>query len=271
MAKGTQRKPKLEHVEFIFRIGRPATYYNFALQRDRYDPDPYSEQLHLSFGVWCLYPDRLKGQDGEANLFGSAGLNPGTPERLKPYEPPKAVGSVVIRKRRLEVGGQLPPDVIWRLGDAMASGTITLLSAGGRWLKPSHAREIAARVGRASAAGLEHIWFDERKDDKTGQVVLEPVTYYGLQARLDSAADRAKVSKGRRIHGTRHHAATPILRSSKNLKLSQRLLGHANIQSTMRYAHASEDDLRAALGEEPAQGSDSLTRNSPEPKAGNGK
>lgn len=164
--------------------------------------------------------------------------------------------------QRLNIRSRLMPNGERRQGRKRDNGVHVLP------LRQEHAREIAARVGRASAAGLDHIWFDERKDDKTGQVVLEPVTYYGLQARLDSAADRAKVSKGRRIHGTRHHAATTILRSSKNLKLSQRLLGHANIQSTMRYAHASEDDLRAALGGESAQGSDRLPRNSPEPKTG---
>ncbi len=42
-------------------------------------------------------------------------------------------------------------------------------------------------------------------------------------------------------------AATTMLRTSGNLKLTQRMLGHASIQSTMRYAHATEDDLRAAL------------------------
>lgn len=139
MTKGTRRKPRMEHVEFVFRIGRPAAYYNFSLQHDRYDPDPYSERLHLRFGVWCLYPERLKGQDGEATFFSDARLSLGSQERLKPHEPPKAVGSVVIRKQRLEVGGHLPPDAIWRLCDAMAKETITSMSAGGTWLKRSHA------------------------------------------------------------------------------------------------------------------------------------
>jgi integrase len=77
-------------------------------------------------------------------------------------------------------------------------------------LREEHARELAARIGRARAAGLEHPWFVD------------------------------------------------------NLKLSQRLLGHANIQSTMRYAHALEGDLRAALEDE----TDASSRNSPEAKSG---
>jgi hypothetical protein len=48
-----------------------------------------------------------------------------------------------------------------------------------------------------------------------------------------------------------------VLRNTGNLALAKKLLGHANL----RYAHATEDDLRAALGAR----SDSSPRNSPEP------
>jgi integrase len=69
-----------------------------------------------------------------------------------------------------------------------------------------------------------------------------------MAARLRSAARRAGLGAlPRLIHGARHHAGTDFLRSSKNLKLTQRLLGHKDIQSTMRYAHALDDDLIAAL------------------------
>jgi integrase len=112
-------------------------------------------------------------------------------------------------------------------------------------LREDDARQIAARVGRAIAADLPVIWFEENPKG-----ALVPVTYHGLHARLLSAARRAKVSSERVIHGARHHAGTTMLRRSKNLKLTQALLGHASIQSTMRYAHALEDDLRAALADE---------------------
>lgn len=162
---------------------------------------------------------------------------------------------------RLNVRSRMMPDGERRTGRKRDTGAHVLP------LLADHARELAARLGRARAAGLEHVWFVEVTDERTGKVALEPLTYYGLQARLNSAAERAGVSKGRRIHGARHHAGTAILRRSKNLKMSQRLLGHANIQSTMRYAHALEDDLRAAL-EGP---DDSLSRNSPGAKAANDK
>lgn len=81
---------------------------------------------------------------------------------------------------------------------------------------------------------------------KPGQPVIG-FEYEKFAGMLRRAAKRAGLSGGRYIHGARHHAATTILRATGNLKLTQRLLGHASIHSTARYAHAVEDDLRAAL------------------------
>jgi integrase len=49
-----------------------------------------------------------------------------------------------------------------------------------------------------------------------------------------------------RFHDTRHTAATRILRTG-NLKIAQRLLGHEDIATTAKYAHAMIDDVRAAM------------------------
>lgn len=114
---------------------------------------------------------------------------------------------------------------------------------------------IAALAKQASAAGLDTIWFDEVKRSARGrrsnQTKLRALTYYGLQARLRGAAKRAGIDLPRVIHGARHHAGTTMLSKSGNLRLTQQLLGHADIKSTMRYAHALETDLRAALEASP--------------------
>ena len=64
-----------------------------------------------------------------------------------------------------------------------------------------------------------------------------------------------------RFHDTRHMAATRTLRASNNLKVVQELLGHADITTTARYAHATNDDVRQAM--ERAE-----SRNSPEVASG---
>lgn len=118
-------------------------------------------------------------------------------------------------------------------------------------LRGDHGRDLASRVGRAQAAGLKTVWFEERVVPAAGtrdeRVELVPLSYYGLQARLRSAAKRAGLAMPRLIHGARHHAGTVMLAKTGNLRLTQRLLGHADIQSTLRYAHADESQLRDAL------------------------
>lgn len=50
-----------------------------------------------------------------------------------------------------------------------------------------------------------------------------------------------------RFHDLRHTFATRLLRQTGNLKLVSRLLGHASIETTMRYAHVIDEDLAAAM------------------------
>ena len=61
-----------------------------------------------------------------------------------------------------------------------------------------------------------------------------------------SVAD-AGLEDWRLLHDLRHTAATRTLRASQNLKAVQSMLGHAEIASTARYAHAMLEDVRAAL------------------------
>ena len=50
-----------------------------------------------------------------------------------------------------------------------------------------------------------------------------------------------------RFHDNRHTAATRNLRATGNLKAVSKLLGHTNVTTTAKYAHALEDDVRAML------------------------
>jgi hypothetical protein len=107
-------------------------------------------------------------------------------------------------------------------------------------LQAEDAAIIAAMVGIARAAGADHIWL------LPGDPPVE-ITYNQMHWRLRSAAKAAGLTMPRVIHGARHHTGMKTLRATGNLRLTQRLLGHATIQSTVRYAHATEADLRAAL------------------------
>src|SRR5262249_22332816 len=50
-----------------------------------------------------------------------------------------------------------------------------------------------------------------------------------------------------RIHDLRHTGATRTLRASKNLRAVKEMLGHADIKTTMRYAHVLVDDVAEAM------------------------
>lgn len=72
-----------------------------------------------------------------------------------------------------------------------------------------------------------------------------PLTEAGLKTAMRRAVPRAGVSNFR-FHDTRHTAATRVLRAS-NLRVVQNLLGHKDIATTTKYAHAVDDDIRNAL------------------------
>jgi len=60
-------------------------------------------------------------------------------------------------------------------------------------------------------------------------------------------AKKAAEIEGFRFHDLRHTRGTRILRATGNLKAAQRALAHRSIKTTLRYAHATDDDVRDAL------------------------
>jgi integrase len=73
-----------------------------------------------------------------------------------------------------------------------------------------------------------------------------PITKSGLNTRWRRMRKAAGVSDFR-FHDFRHDLATKVLRETGNLKLVQRVLNHANIKTTARYAHVIGDDIVTAL------------------------
>lgn len=104
---------------------------------------------------------------------------------------------------------------------------------------------LQSRQARACAAGLDTVWHRELAG---GQ--LRALSYHGAQSAIRRAitATGLRAAKGMKgAHDLRRHSGMRILRATGNLRVAQRLLGHASIQSTLVYAHAVESDLRAGL------------------------
>lgn len=104
---------------------------------------------------------------------------------------------------------------------------------------------LAARISRAQAAKLSTVWFKAKKNGR-----LTALTYRGAVDAFRKAMTKSglRASHGARgTHDLRHHGGMQTLRATGNLRTTQKLLGHASIQSTMVYAHALDSDVRAAL------------------------
>jgi integrase len=62
-----------------------------------------------------------------------------------------------------------------------------------------------------------------------------------------AAALKASAIDELRFHDLRHTAGTRILRQTSNLVITKDALAHKSIKTTLRYAHASDDDVRRGL------------------------
>jgi integrase/recombinase XerD len=60
-----------------------------------------------------------------------------------------------------------------------------------------------------------------------------------------SAKDRAKITKRIGIHGLRHAFATHLLEGGTEVHTIQRLLGHGDIHTTLRYCHLAQQHITA--------------------------
>lgn len=85
----------------------------------------------------------------------------------------------------------------------------------------------------------------------------------GMMAEVKAAFLAAEIEDFR-FHDLRHTFATRLLRQTGNLKLVSRLLGHTRIETTSRYAHVLDDDMRVAL--EAYAVTPGIRQNPPDPK-----
>lgn len=109
-------------------------------------------------------------------------------------------------------------------------------------LLPEDQRTIAALYSRAREAGLASLWFREERDG-----TLTPIKWRGFQSASRRALDKAGIADAKPAHDLRHHSGTTLVRKTGNLAATKALLGHDNIQSTMRYVHADDDDVFDAM------------------------
>ena len=70
-----------------------------------------------------------------------------------------------------------------------------------------------------------------------------------MREMVKRVARRAGISEVERFspHALRHTFATDLLTATKNIRLVQKALGHADLSTTMIYTHVADSDLEEAL------------------------
>lgn len=108
--------------------------------------------------------------------------------------------------------------------------------------------------GETSPIGPVWLYRPARHEEGADNLTPRPITHEGLKTEFRRARKNAGMKSSRedplmgyRFHDNRHTGITRLVRDSGNLKLGQKLGRHASIATTMKYAHATEDDLRKAL------------------------
>ncbi|MEA5461656.1 tyrosine-type recombinase/integrase [Arcicella sp. LKC2W] len=61
---------------------------------------------------------------------------------------------------------------------------------------------------------------------------------------FSDALQKAKINKTVGIHGLRHSYATHLMESGTDVMFIQKLLGHSDIKTTLRYVHVSKKEVK---------------------------
>lgn len=209
---------------------------------------------------WCalLLPEpqervRELGVDDEARLMAKL------PESLRVV----VEFALLTGQRRSEIIGL-------RWSDVDLAGARATLSTkgGGRHTIPLTPRAVALIANQPKVCAQVFTYVCERpspaRGDRPRRLRGEryPFSRDGWRRHWARALKDAGITDFR-FHDLRHTKATRALRATGNLKAVSKLLGHTDIKTTARYAHALEDDVRAMMvASEEATGAKS--RNSPE-------
>lgn len=149
----------------------------------------------------------------------------------------------------------------------LGSGTIVRLGKGGSRIllpiTPKMRRILIGRKGHHAEAVFTYR--AKRASPERGRGIRYPITKSGLKTHWRRSKAKAGIVD-LRWHDNRHDFATNLLRSTGNLKLVQRALGHKKIETTTKYAHVLDDELRAGM-----TGAESRKESRTQPRTKDGK
>ncbi|MGO3168696.1 tyrosine-type recombinase/integrase [Senegalia sp. (in: firmicutes)] len=68
-----------------------------------------------------------------------------------------------------------------------------------------------------------------------------------IRTMIKTYSEKAGINKDITTHSLRHTFASDLLRNTKNIRIVQKALGHADISSTQIYIHIVDDELEEAM------------------------
>lgn len=130
----------------------------------------------------------------------------------------------------------------------LAAGRIRTVGKGGKAIDHPVTSEMRAILMAEMANPTDHVFTYRavRAGPDRARGERLPITASGLKT-MWRRARAAGLPKDLRFHDLRHDFATKLLRETGNLKLVQRALHHSKVETTTRYAHVLDEDVRAGM------------------------
>ncbi len=98
------------------------------------------------------------------------------------------------------------------------------------------------RQAQKAEARCEHVFTSVSKG-----TVGRPINRRYVQEMVKRYAKKAGIAKDISPHTLRHTFATDLYRQTKNIRLVQKALGHADLSTTMIYTHIVDEELEGAM------------------------
>lgn len=136
--------------------------------------------------------------------------------------------------------------LLWSDLDFPAKVAWRTVKGGHRIKRPLTTEMIVLIASQQQACAQVFTYVCQQSREKRRKGERYPISKDGWRKVWGEALSAAKISDFR-FHDLRHTRGTRILRQTGNLAAAQKALAHKNIKTTLRYAHAFDEDVRKAL------------------------
>lgn len=131
-----------------------------------------------------------------------------------------------------------------RLDEPRCRIQIWIKGEGYVWV-PVTKEQMAVIVQEATKAPGKAVWsYEMQRHPHRGK--RKAISYNSFKRTMKTALKAAGITDFK-IHDLRHDFASKLLRATRDLALVQNALKHADISSTVRYAHVLDEDVREGL------------------------